>query len=121
MMNGFETGKYHGLLWWSPDRLSRNMLEGGQIIEHVDHEKIQDLLFCTYAFDNTPNGKMMLGILFATSKQCSDKLAVDVARVSRVPFVRASILEWSRKGIMPIPTRVGLCQMAFTGSCYVER
>lgn len=80
MMNGFETGKYHGLLSWSPDRLSRNMLEGGQIIEHVDHEKIQDLLFCTYAFDNTPNGKMMLGILFATSKQYSDKLAVDVAR-----------------------------------------
>lgn len=56
------------------------MLEGGQIIEHVDYEKIQDLLFCTYAFDNTPNGKMMLGILFATSKQYSDKLAVDVAR-----------------------------------------
>ena len=80
MMNGFETGKYHGLISWSPDRLSRNMLEGGQIIEHVDHEKIQDLLFCTYAFDNTPNGKMMLGILFATSKQYSDKLAVDVAR-----------------------------------------
>ncbi len=80
MMNGFEIGKYHGLISWSPDRLSRNMLEGGQIIEHVDHEKIQDLLFCTYAFDNTPNGKMMLGILFATSKQYSDKLAVDVAR-----------------------------------------
>lgn len=80
MMSGFETGKYHGLISWSPDRLSRNMLEGGQIIEHVDHEKIQDLLFCTYAFDNTPNGKMMLGILFATSKQYSDKLAVDVAR-----------------------------------------
>jgi DNA invertase Pin-like site-specific DNA recombinase len=80
MMNGFEIGKYHGLISWSPDRLSRNMLEGGQIIEHVDHEKIQDLLFCNYAFDNTPNGKMMLGILFATSKQYSDKLAVDVAR-----------------------------------------
>lgn len=80
MMEGFELSKYHGLISWSPDRLSRNMLEGGQIIEHVDLEKIQDLLFCTYAFDNTPNGKMMLGILFATSKQYSDKLAVDVAR-----------------------------------------
>lgn len=80
IMEGFERGKYHGLISWSPDRLSCNMLEGGQIIEHVDYEKIQDLLFCTYAFDNTPNGKMMLGILFATSKQYSDKLAVDVAR-----------------------------------------
>jgi DNA invertase Pin-like site-specific DNA recombinase len=33
MMEGFELSKYHGLISWSPDRLSRNMLEGGQIIE----------------------------------------------------------------------------------------
>ncbi len=77
---GFKTGKYQGLLAWSPDRLSRNMLEAGQIIEMIDLEQIQDLHFKTYQFDNTPNGKMLLGILFATSKQYSDKLAVDVAR-----------------------------------------
>lgn len=80
VMLGFKTGKYQGLIAWSPDRLSRNMLEGGQIIEMVDHEEIQDLLFKTYQFDNTPNGKMLLGILFATSKQYSDKLSVDVKR-----------------------------------------
>ncbi len=49
-------------------------------IEMIDEEIIQDLRFKTYTFDNTPNGKMMLGILFATSKQYSDKLAVDVRR-----------------------------------------
>ncbi len=80
MMLGFASGKYHGLLAWSPDRLSRNMLEAGQIIEFIDLEKIQDLHFKTYQFENTPNGKMMLGILFATSKQYSDKLSVDVKR-----------------------------------------
>ena len=80
VMLGFKTGKYQGLIAWSPDRLSRNMLEGGQIIEMVDHEEIQDLLFRTYQFDNTPNGKMLLGILFATSKQYSDKLSQDVKR-----------------------------------------
>ncbi len=77
---GFKTGKYHGLLAWSPDRLSRNMKEAGDIIEMIDLEQIQDLHFKTYQFDNTPNGKTLLGILFATSKQYSDKLAVDVAR-----------------------------------------
>ena len=77
---GFKTGKYHGLLAWSPDRLSRNMKKAGDIIEMIDLEQIQDLHFKTYQFDNTPNGKMLLGILFATSKQYSDKLAVDVAR-----------------------------------------
>lgn len=80
VIKGFMTGKYHGLIAWSPDRLSRNMKEGGEIIEMIDQEYIQDLHFKTYQFDNTPNGKMLLGILFATSKQYSDKLAVDVTR-----------------------------------------
>lgn len=80
MIKGFQLGKYHGLLAWSPDRLSRNMKEAGEIIDLIDLEIIQDLQFKTYQFENTPNGKMMLGILFATSKQYSDKLAVDVKR-----------------------------------------
>ncbi len=80
MLLGFKTGKYQGLLAWSPDRLSRNMKEAGEIIEMIDVEQIQDLHFKTYQFDNSPNGKMLLGILFATSKQYSDKLAVDVLR-----------------------------------------
>ena len=80
MILGFKTGKYQGLLSWSPDRLSRNMKEAGEIIEMLDSGEIQDLQFKTYAFDNSPNGKMMLGILFATSKQYSDKLSVDVIR-----------------------------------------
>lgn len=80
MLHDFQTGKYHGLISWSPDRISRNMKEAGEVIEMIDEEVIQDLQFRTYHFDNTPNGKMMLGILFATSKQYSDKLAVDVKR-----------------------------------------
>lgn len=80
MLHDFQTGKYHGLISWSPDRISRNMKEAGEVIEMIDEEVIQDLRFRTYHFDNTPNGKMMLGILFATSKQYSDKLAVDVKR-----------------------------------------
>ena len=80
MPHDFQTGKYHGLISWSPYRISRNMKEAGEVIEMIDEEVIQDLRFRTYHFDNTPNGKMMLGILFATSKQYSDKLAVDVKR-----------------------------------------
>ncbi len=80
LIEGFKMGKYHGLISWSPDRISRNMKEAGEVIELIDEERIQDLLFRTYQFENTPNGKMMLGILFATSKQYSDKLAVDVSR-----------------------------------------
>ena len=80
MIRGFKSGKYHGLISWSPDRLARNMKEAGELIELVDENKIQDLHFKTYQFDNTPNGKMLLGILFATSKQYSDRLSVDAKR-----------------------------------------
>jgi DNA invertase Pin-like site-specific DNA recombinase len=80
MLMGFKTGMYHGLIAWSPDRISRNMKEAGEVIEMIDHEQIQDLQFKTYQFENNPNGKMLLGILFATSKQYSDKLSVDVKR-----------------------------------------
>ena len=80
MIMGFKMGKYHGLISWSPDRISRNMKEAGEIIEMIDNEEIQDLQFKTYQFENSPNGKMLLGILFATSKQYSDKLSVDVKR-----------------------------------------
>jgi len=80
ILEGFRTGKYHGLLAWSPDRVSRNMKEAGEVIEMIDFDQIQDLHFKTYQFENNPNGKMLLGILFATSKQYSDKLSVDVSR-----------------------------------------
>jgi len=58
------------------------MKEAGEVIEMIDQEQIQDLHFKTYQFENNPNGKMLLGILFATSKQYSDKLSVDVKRGS---------------------------------------
>jgi len=80
MLRGFKSGKYQGLIAWSPDRLSRNMKEAGEIIEMIDENEIQDLHFKTQTFENTPTGKMMLGILFATSKQYSDNLSVNVSR-----------------------------------------
>lgn len=57
MLEGFRTGKYHGLISWSPNLLSRNMKDAGEIIELVDKEYIQDLQFKTYQFENTPSGK----------------------------------------------------------------
>ncbi len=82
MLMGFKTGKYHGLISLSPDRLSRNMKEAGEIIEMIDLEQIQDLHFKTYQFENNPNGKMLLSILFATSKQYSEyNLMADLEKV----------------------------------------
>ena len=75
-----QDGEIDGIIAWHPDRLSRNMLEAGIIIDLLDEGKIKGLKFCTHYFENTASGKMMLGILFAISKEYSDSLSERVSR-----------------------------------------
>lgn len=75
-----ERGEINGIVAWHPDRLARNMMEGGQIIQLIDDGKLLDLKFVSFPFTNDANGKMMLGISFALSKHYSDKLSADVRR-----------------------------------------
>ena len=56
MLKDIEKGKYDGILAWNPDRLARNMLEGGKIIDMIDEGVIKDLKFVTHNFSNDPNG-----------------------------------------------------------------
>jgi len=80
MLNDIKKGKYDGILAWNPDRLARNMLEGGEIIDMIDEGIIKDLKFVTHHFTKDANGKMLLGMAFVLSKQYSDKLSQDVSR-----------------------------------------
>jgi DNA invertase Pin-like site-specific DNA recombinase len=80
MIEELKNAKYHGIISWHPDRLSRNMKEAGEIIDLLDKHTILDLKFKTMHFENSPSGKMLLGILFVMSKEYSDKLSVDVSR-----------------------------------------
>lgn len=75
-----KSGKYDGILAWHPDRLARNMLEAGQIIDMLDNWEIKDLQFCQHHFENNASGKMMLGMMFVFSKQYSDALSERVQR-----------------------------------------
>lgn len=75
--------KYDAILAWHPDRLARNMKEGGQIIDMVDEGLIKDMKFVTHHFSSDANGKMLLGMAFVLSKQYSDKLSQDVTRGNR--------------------------------------
>jgi len=61
------------------------MLEGGEIIDCVDQGLIA-LEYTNFHFENTPAGKMMLGIWFVFSKQYSDKLSEDSSRGSNTKF-----------------------------------
>lgn len=80
MIERIEKGEINGIVAWHPDRLARNMMEGGQIIQLIDDGKLLDLKFVSFPFTNDANGKMMLGISFALSKHYSDKLSADVRR-----------------------------------------
>src|SRR5581483_6978606 len=75
-----KNNKYDAILAWNPDRLARNMKEGGEIIDMVDVHIIKDLKFVTHHFTPDANGKMLLGMAFVLSKQYSDKLSQDVTR-----------------------------------------
>ena len=86
MLNDIKKGLYDGILAWNPDRLARNMLEGGEIIDLVDQKIIKDLKFVTHHFTADANGKMLLGMAFVLSKQYSDDLSQKVTRGVRNSF-----------------------------------
>ena len=86
MIRDIKAGKYDGVLAWNPDRLARNMKEGGEIIDLIDQGIIKDLKFVTHHFTNDANGKMLLGMAFVLSKQYSDDLSQKVTRGVRSRF-----------------------------------
>jgi DNA invertase Pin-like site-specific DNA recombinase len=87
MLDDIRKGKYDGIIAWNPDRLARNMLEGGEIIDLVDQKIIKDLKFVTHHFTDDANGKMLLGMAFVLSKQYSDDLSQKVTRGVRNNFL----------------------------------
>lgn len=80
MIARIESGEVDGIIAWHPDRLARNAVDAGIIIDLLDRGKLQDLKFDSYKFENTPEGKWMLNIVLSQSKYFVDKLAKDVKR-----------------------------------------
>lgn len=80
MLDDIRAGKYDGILAYHPDRLARNMLEAGMIVDMVDNGVIKDLQFPTHPFTNNASGKLNLNIQFALSKQYSEHLSETVKR-----------------------------------------
>lgn len=75
-----KLGRPDGIIAWHPDRLSRNMRDGGEIIELLDDEMILDMRFVAYSFHNDSSGKEHLAMEFARAKGYSDLLEDNVLR-----------------------------------------
>ena len=80
MIDEIKAGKYDAILCWSPDRLARNMLEAGEIIDLLDQGIMKDIKFVSTSFTVDPQGLMMLGMSFVLSKQYSDDLSQKIKR-----------------------------------------
>lgn len=83
MMARIRKGEAKGIISWHPDRLARNAADGGQIIHFLDTGRLLDLQFPTYVFDEGPQGKFMLAIVFGYSKYQVDTLRENVRRGNR--------------------------------------
>ncbi len=80
ILEDIRNNKYDAILAYAPDRLSRNMLEGGLLINMLDEGMIKDLQFPTLLFSNDASGKLTLGIMFSISKHFSDDLSTKVQK-----------------------------------------
>lgn len=83
LVHAIEKSEADGIIAWDPDRLSRNSVDGGLLIYLLDRGVLKDLRFATYKFENTPQGKFMLGLAFSQAKYFVDVLSVNVRRGNR--------------------------------------
>lgn len=80
MIARIEAGEAQGIVAWHPDRLARNAVDAGLLIDLIDRGRLKDMKFQSYRFENTPEGKWMLSIVLGQSKYFVDKLSKDVRR-----------------------------------------
>ena len=80
LIKELELNKVNGIIAWHPDRLARNMFDGGKLIHLIDQGIIQDLKFPNFYFDKTANGKFNLSIAFSQAQYFVDGLRENVKR-----------------------------------------
>ena len=85
MIKAIKKGEYDGIIAYHPDRLSRNMLEAGEILNMLKPNRkkevvLKDLVFPATAFHNDSSGRLMLAVLFSIATQYSDHLQETVTR-----------------------------------------
>ena len=100
MLKRLQRGHADGVIAWDPDRLARNSVDGGKVIHMLDTGELRDLKFSTFTFENSPQGKFMLSILFGYSKYYVDALSKNVERGMRT---KAEKGQWP--GIAPLGYR----------------
>lgn len=97
MMRELDKHAVAGILCWKPDRLARNALDGGRVIDALDRRRVAEIVTPGRTFRNTGDDKFMLSIEFGVSKKYVDDLSDNVRRGNRAVLASG---RWT--GIVPI-------------------
>lgn len=97
MMREVDRHAVAGIICWKPDRLARNALDGGRVIDALDRKRIGEIVTPERTFKNTGEDKFMLNIDFGISKKYVDDLSSNVKRGNRAVLARG---RWP--GVVPI-------------------
>jgi site-specific DNA recombinase len=74
-----ENGEAEGIVAWHPNRMSRNEVDSATVT-YMLRGPLKDLKFCSYNFDNSAEGIMMLQMVMNQSQYESSKQGRDVKR-----------------------------------------
>lgn len=98
LVAAFERGDITGLLTWSPNRISRNAIDTGIIIDLMDRDKLLEIRTPAQTYRNTPNDKFLLGLFCGQAKLENDNKGIDVKRGLKTK---------AEQGIYPAPAPLG--------------
>lgn len=120
LMTAIEKGKANAILCWKLDRLARNPLDGGRIMQAIADGKLKQIVTPEYVYTNSSSDKMLMAIQFGMATKYSDDLSDNVRRGLRETLLRGSWpnrppLGYCRqddesKRIIPDPERFGIVQ-----------
>ena len=72
-----------GILCWKADRLARNAIDGGRVIDAMDRDVVGEIVSPGRIFRNSADDKLLLGLEFSMSKKYVDDLSDNVKRGNR--------------------------------------
>lgn len=86
LIEKIEAGEIDGIIAYHPDRLARNMLDAGVILDMLTPRKgetepvLKDLAFTSINYSNDSGGRLTLAVLFSLATQYSEHLREQVKR-----------------------------------------
>ena len=92
MMKYIKENKDLSLLVWKLDRLSRNPVDGGNLIWLLDTKDIQEIRTYEKVYKNISDDKFIMNIDFGMSKKFIDDLSVNVKRGNKTKLEKGGWL-----------------------------